>query len=223
MKRFCANCGRPIINVEAVRCKFCGHELRKKVEPVKVEPNIDTNRTISGHEYVDLGLSVKWATCNVGAHKPEDYGNYYVPWPKTSPYTDERTERNKELCSSNSNNVKGDLKHDAARANWGGTWRLPTKEECRELSEKCVWEWTEHNGVKGCKVTGANGNSIFLPAAGVRYGSSHFNTGTDGYYLSSTPYEGNRDYVCYISFDSIYHNLDWMDRSDGRSVRPVTE
>ena len=172
---------------------------------------------INGHEYVDLGLSVKWATCNVGANKPEDYGNYYA-WGETYSYTS----GNSKTYGKQMNDIKGNSQYDAARDNWGGTWRLPTKAELQELGNKCTWKWTTQNGVKGYKVTGPNGNSIFLPAAGY-YGSSLDDAGELGYYWSSTP-DGSISYFAYrLYFDSSGHYVLNIIRSLGLSVRPVAE
>ena len=174
---------------------------------------------INGHEYVDLGLSVKWATCNVGANKPEDYGNYYA-WGETSTKSS-YTESNSKTYGKQMNDIKGNSQYDAARANWGGTWRLPTKAELEELENKCTWTWTTQNGVKGCKVTGPNGNSIFLPAAGDRDGPSLYNAGGSGDYWSSTP--DDSDYAYRLGFGSGGQLVFWRNRYRGRSVRPVSE
>ncbi|MBQ5370375.1 MAG: T9SS C-terminal target domain-containing protein, partial [Bacteroidaceae bacterium] len=122
---------------------------------------------MDGHEYVDLGLSVKWATCNVGADSPEDYGDYFA-WGETSPKSTYDWSTYKwckgaydNLTKYNTNSGFGtvdnknqlDLSDDAARANWGGSWRMPTDEEFIELGEKCSWKRTTQNGVKGYKVT----------------------------------------------------------------------
>ena len=125
---------------------------------------------INGHEYVDLGLSVKWATCNVGANKPEDYGDYFA-WGETETKSSYR-ENNSITYGKNYSDIGGRSRYDAARANWGGTWRLPTKAELEELENKCTWKWTTQNGVNGYKVTGPNSKSLFLPAANIRSGSS---------------------------------------------------
>ena len=95
---------------------------------------------INGHEYVDLGLSVKWATCNVGASKPEDYGNDYA-WGETSTKSSYTSDSSKTY-GKQMNDIKGNSQYDAARANWGGTWRLPTGAELEELKNKCTWRWT---------------------------------------------------------------------------------
>ena len=175
-----------------------------------------------GHEYVDLGLSVKWATCNVGATSPEDYGHYFA-WGETSP-KDEYTEDNSSTYGKQMSDIAGDAQYDAATANWGGDWRMPTKEEMRELSNNCTWIWTTQNGVNGYNVKGPNGNSIFLPAAGVRFGSSLYEAGSVGYYWSSTPYEYNDDDDAYsLSFDSVDQSVSNSGRCIGPSVRPVVE
>ncbi len=182
------------------------------------------NSYINGHEYVDLGLpsGLKWATCNVGANKPEDYGNYYA-WGETSTKSS-YTSDNSKTYGKQMYDIKGNSQHDAARANWGGTWRLPTKAELEELNNKCTWNWTTQNGVKGYKVTGPNGNSIFLPAAGYRYGSSLDDAGVLGYYWSSTPFESYGIYGAFnLHFCSSDHGVHGIDRRNGRSVRPVSE
>ena len=176
---------------------------------------------INGHEYVDLGLSVKWATCNVGARKPEDYGNYYA-WGETSTKSSYTSDNSKTYCKQ-MNDIKGNSQYDAARSNWGGTWRLPTKAELEELKNKCTWLRTAQNGVKGYKVTGPNGNSIFLPAAGERYGSSLSLAGDHGRYWSSTPHESSSYSAYYLFFGSGSPFVSSGDRNVGRSVRPVAE
>ena len=175
----------------------------------------------NGHEYVDLGLSVKWATCNVGASKPEDYGNYYA-WGETSTKSS-YTSDNSKTDGNSMRDIAGNSSYDAARANWGGNWRLPTKAEQQELIVKCTWKWTTQNGVKGYKVIGPNGNSIFLPAAGHRYGSFLCFAGSDGDYWSSTP-SGYYDRNAYhLDFESDIQSMGIDYRYDGQSVRPVVE
>ena len=178
----------------------------------------------NGHEWVDLGLpsGLKWATCNVGASRPGDYGKYYA-WGETttkSIYT-------LDNCASKDQSwgdIGGNSSRDAATASWGGDWRLPTKKEFEELREHCTWEWTTQNGHNGYKVTSKkNGQSIFLPAAGWRYDAYETCVGKDGYYWSSTPDEISADNACDLYFSEVYHFVDWDYRFDGRSVRPVLE
>ena len=187
-------------------------------------------------EYVDLGLSVKWATFNVGASKPEDYGDYFA-WGETEPKTTYDWWTYKwcngsatTLTKYNTNSGDGivdnktilELSDDAAHVNWGGNWRMPTDAEFHELREQCTWTWTTQNGVDGCNVTSKkNGNSIFLPAAGARYDSSLYNAGYYGvYWLSLLNTGGTSDAYCLYfdsSSESWYHDY----RYSGRSVRPV--
>ncbi|MBO7322165.1 MAG: TIR domain-containing protein [Bacteroidales bacterium] len=179
--------------------------------------------TINGHEYVDLGLpsGLKWATCNVGADSPEKYGDYYA-WGEIETkgeYVESNSKTYGKLMSDTSSNAK----YDVARANWGSSWRLPTEKELDELRTKCKWQWTTQNGKAGYKVTGPNGNSIFLPAAGYRYGSSLYDAGENGNYWSSSPNESNVYYAYYLGFGSSYHNVSWSSRYYGQSVRPVSE
>ena len=178
---------------------------------------------INGHECVDLGLpsGTKWATCNVGATTPEGYGNYYA-WGETttkSSYTEENSVTYEQPMSD----ISGNATYDVARANWGSTWRMPTKEEMEELVNNCTWTWTTQSGVNGMKVTGTNGNSIFLPAAGDCGGSSQEYVGEDGLYWSSTPYESDNDFAYGLYFGSGGHNVDWDDRFFGVPVRPVSD
>ena len=175
----------------------------------------------NGHDWVDLGLSVKWATCNVGATSPEEYGDCFA-WGETSPKT-EYTEENSLTYGKQMSDIAGNAQYDAARANWGGNWRMPTKAEMQELEDKCTWTWTTQNGVNGYKVTGPNGNSIFLPAAGYRNGSSFRGAGSVGNYWSSTPYGSYSGNAYYLYFNSGNHYMDSSRRYYGQSVRPVLE
>ena len=188
------------------------------------------------HEYVDLGLSVKWATCNVGADSPEDYGDYFA-WGETKPKSDYDWDTYKwcrgdynnltKYCTDSDygtvdNKTQLDLSDDAAHVNWSGSWRMPTHDELTELREKCSWTWTTQNGVKGYKVTSkTNGNSIFLPAAGYRSYGSLDGGGSLGYYWSSslnTVYPSGAGCVSFYS-SSVYWGS--YGRYFGRSVRPV--
>ena len=178
-----------------------------------------------GHEWVDLGLpsGIKWATCNVGASRPEDYGCYFA-WGETR---EKRSydEDNSVTCGKYYGDIGGDSRYDAARARWGGSWRLPTKAELEELEENCTLSWTTQGSKKGCKVTGPNGNSIFLPAAGYCDGTSLFyKAGEFGVYWSSTPFERATGYAYGLYFYGGDEGVGWSnERNLGQSVRPVSE
>ena len=180
-----------------------------------------TTNVIDGHEYVDLGLpsGLKWATCNVGASKPHNYGNYYA-WGETTTKSS-YTEGNSRTYGVSMNDISGNVNYDAARANWGSTWRMPTKAEMEELRNNCTWTWTAQSGINGYKVTGPNGNSIFLTAAGYCEGTSHDRVGEYGYYWSSSPDESDGSNACSFYFGSGYHGVHWALRNFGRTVRPV--
>ena len=177
----------------------------------------------NGHEWVDLGLSVKWAKCNIGASASSDYGTYFA-WGETaskSSYTEDNSmTKYKQLAD-----LSGDKKYDAARANWGGEWRLPTADECLELIEKCTWTWTTQDGHVGYKVTSpVNGESIFLPAAGCRDGDALYDDGLCGQYWCSTP-EYFDDYtfslagaICFAADDKGAY---LCARFTGFTIRPV--
>lgn len=178
----------------------------------------DNAGVTSKHEAVDLGLSVKWATCNVGANNPEEFGDYFA-WGETEPKSAYTTE-NSKTYGKIIGDISGNPEYDAATANWGGSWRMPTRAEIQELISYSTWTWTTQNSVPGYKVTSPNGNSIFLPAAGCRYGSSLFNAGSNGYYWSSPPYELTY-YACSLRFFGGDYYYYWIYRINGLSVRPV--
>ena len=175
---------------------------------------------------VDLGLpsGTKWASCNVGATKPEEFGDYYA-WgeitTKTeySPYTYQYYEDGEYV------NIGDDIsgtQYDVARAKWGGKWRMPTKDEVKELVNNCKYEWTTLNGVTGGKFTGPNGNSIFLPAAGDRWNGDLCYVGERGDNWSSAQFPYYSDYAVYLYFYSGYVNwYNYFYRFYGQSVRPV--
>ncbi len=194
------------------------------------EPSIGKDRMgkHKGPEYVDLGLpsGLKWATCNVGATTPEEYGDYFA-WGEVEPKTTYNLDTYKYYDGSNFTKYTGsdktvlDSEDDAATANWGGAWRMPTKAEQDELRTKCKWDWTTQNGVNGYKVVGPNGNSIFLPAAGYMDEGTLYYAGAYGEYWSSSLDSGSPSYACYVYFYSGF--VDWLSSSCyyGQSVRPV--
>ena len=176
---------------------------------------------INGHQYVDLGLSsgLKWATCNVGADSPEDYGNYYA-WGETETKA-EYTEDNSDTFGQQLNDISGNAQYDAATSNWGGSWRMPTRDEIKELMYNCSWTPETQNGVDGFKVTGNNGNYIFIPASGYRDGSSSYIYG-ECYYWSSTPHQYSNDYSYILYSDYEYQSEDMNYRYRGLTIRPVS-
>ena len=191
----------------------------------KKEKSTSAPNTIAGHKFVDLGLSVKWATCNVGANSPEEYGDYYA-WGETST----KSSYSKNNCETYRKSI-GDIKgtdRDVAHVKWGGSWRMPTKAELEELVNNCVWTWTTRNGVKGYKVTGVKtgdlSNFIFLPAeGGCRSGKYLFYKGLGFYWSSdSDKYSSVKAHI--LSLDNCKKY--WVsrdERSVGCLVRPVTE
>lgn len=196
------------------------YTLRKEQPKPNVVVNKDRGR-LNGHEWVDLGLSVLWATCNVGASTPSDYGNHYA-WGETttkSSYTGD----NSKTYNRTIGDISGNPQYDAATANWGSGWRMPTEAELKELVDKCDWEWTIQGGSNGYKVTGPNGNSIFLLAAGWRKGVSLRSAGDGGYYWSSAPIGSGTQGACGLYFDSGNHYVGWSYRGYGQGVRPVSD
>ena len=186
-------------------------------------------------------MSVKWATCNVGATKPEEYGDYFT-WGETEPKStyDWSTYKycngsSSTLTKYNTDNSQGtvdnkitlELSDDAARANWGGSWRMPTDAELTELREQCTWIKTGYcdNTRSGYRVTSnKNGKSIFLPAEGYRYDSWFKDLGIDGnYWSSSLDTDDSRYRACILRFNSgyVYGSYDY--RCYGFSVRPVCQ
>jgi len=168
-------------------------QVRKTQKRTAVRKPINRQQT---HQAIDLGLpsGTKWASCNVGANKPEEYGDYYA-WVDPTQY-------------------------DVARAKWGGKWRMPTIDEVKELVQNCKYKWTTLNGVKGGKFTGPNGKSIFLPAAGRRWYGELSGVGRDGFCWSCTPSDVLDAYFLYFVSDG----AGWFGNGDvlnDLSVRPV--
>lgn len=183
----------------------------------------EEDNIINGYEYVDLGLpsGLKWAVHNVGASAAEDYGDYYA-WGEIET-KDSYTQQNSVTYGMPMEDISGDPQYDVARALWGETWRLPTRDEQKELLDNCTWEWTSQNGVNGYHVTGSNGNSIFLPAAGYKENSSHTEVGEYGYYWSSTPQSNSNLGAYYLYMSSCSKLSYYYARVAGQSVRAVSE
>ena len=220
-----------MVRLNETECKY------GKIEEFTTYEKPTSNGTLNGHEWVDLGLpsGLKWATCNVGATKPEEYGDYFA-WGEVEPkeYYDWSTykwcngsfDTQTKYCTDSyygivDNKTTLELSDDAANYNWGGGWRMPTYEEQDELYNNCSWEWTTQNGVYGRKVTGPNGNSIFLPAAGDRLGSSLYRAGSYGYYWSSSLYADGPSSAWGLAFRSDNVSRYSTGRRCGFSVRPV--
>ena len=199
----------------------------------------------NGHEFIDLGLSVKWAVCNIGAKKPEDYGSLFA-WGETTTkeeYTFEEYKFRKNndyynprftkyVTQSKSGTIdkKTTLspQDDAARVNWGGRWRMPTQKEIEELVHKCKWKWVTQGGINGCRVTGPNGKSVFFPAAGYSGDNPpgvNWGIGDHGEYWSSSLNEltDENEWVYYLYFSN--KEFTWHNgyRYHGASVRAVCE
>ncbi len=194
-------------------------------------PVVPDTPVTNGHA-VDLGLSVKWASCNVGATAPEEYGDYYA-WGETEEKSDYsyytykycyfNFNMTKYCIHSDCGTVDGkttlEASDDVAAIKWGGSWRMPTKAEQDELRNKCTWTWTTLNGVNGYHVTGSNGNSIFLPATGCYSGTGHDWRGYGLYWSSSLNDESSRSAYS-LNFNRDYHS-NYFSRYQGLSVRPV--
>lgn len=176
----------------------------------------------NGYSYVDLGLSVNWATYNVGASSINDYGNYYN-WGETTVSTSTIYTYTSATYGVSIDDYSGDATYDVATKKWGENWRTPTTWEFDELtSDSCSWEWISYggNGAKGYQVTGPSGKSIFLPAAG------WCDTLVDryGFYWSSTPYSDSTYESWILRFvDDDYSSNYIADRYMGISVRPVID
>ena len=208
--------------------------------------------TTDDHEWVDLGLpsGTLWATCNVGANSPEEYGDYFA-WGETEPkdeynwatykwmnagqsdwkqinkYTFADNQRGVCWYDSNRNFIGDGLtellpEDDAATVNWGSGWQMPSKAQQDELRrEYCTREWSQLNGVNGTLVTGPNGNSIFLPAAGYRYDTDLYDAGSLGYYRSRSLYTRWSGSAYGLFFNSGYWSWSSDNRDQGQSVRAV--
>ncbi len=191
---------------------------------------------------VDLGLpsGLKWSNMNVGANSPEDYGDYFA-WGEVTPQSDNAYSwESYKWCNGSTltkyctdsdygndgftdNKTVLDAEDDAAHANWGGDWRMPTEAECQELIDNTTSEWTTQNGVYGYRFTStSNGNSIFLPAAGSRWnGELIYYAGSYGLYWSSTLNESGPNLARYLDFRCGGVGTANEYRCSGQSVRPV--
>lgn len=187
----------------------------------------------NSYEYVDLGLpsGLKWAAYNIGASSPEEFGNYYAwgeietkdKYSMSNSATFELTMD--ELQAQGYINEEGNLSssYDVATVNWGGSWRMPTGAEIRELMDNCTWIWTTLKGVKGYNIEGSNGSSIFIPAAGYCVGGNVLNEGEFCNYWSYTPVVDSKHQSYALDYGEGFKEISEFVRYAGLSVRPVTE
>ena len=204
----------------------------------------DESVATDSHEYVDLGLpsGTLWATCNIGASSPEDYGDYFA-WGETTGRNSGKTNfawSNYKYCNGSYNNLTKyctlsscgtvdnltelELSDDAAYVNWGSNWRMPSYDQITELinSNYTTTTWTTQNGVYGRRITSkSNGNSLFLPAAGYRYDTLINVAGSGGFYWSRTLDTGFPENARDLYFlpANVYTSANY--RCRGWSVRPV--
>lgn len=172
-------------------------------------------------EMVDLGLSVKWASCNIGASDPWVYGNFYSWGEINTKFS--YNYNNSKTYGLSLGDISNNAEYDAAKAIWGDKWHMPTLEDFNELINKCSWVWTKLNGSNGYKVTGPSGMSIFFPAAGYYMNSSSNNgIGNYGFYWSSTPYGDDDLTASFLYFNSSEFGMSYINRYCGLNIRPVS-
>ena len=216
----CPKCG--VSNpTDAKYCNECGYQL---------------SNNILGHDYVDLGLRVKWATCNIGAEVPTEHGDFFA-WGETitkshfcknncETYIEENTIL-KLFCNNNSlkkkitTDIKGDPTFDVATSHWGKPWRMPSKEEFEELISHCKWEWIIIGKTYGYRITAANNNHIFLPAAGAFVDNNLCFSNSRCSYWSSTPKRNSLSNSYFLSTGSDKYAIHSWSRYIGRSIRAV--
>ena len=194
-----------------------------KIVESTLEANDDLGKVA---DVVDLGLSVKWASWNIGASKPEEYGSYFS-WGETTPKTNYAWSTYKfgnppSKYNSTDNKKTLDPSDDAAVVLWGGKWRMPTNDEEKELYQKCSWKYTELNGINGYQITGPSGNSIFLPAAGLYDGNDYVASANNrGWYWSSSSSRDSYALGLYFGSSDVYYSDVGHDKCDGHVIRPV--
>ena len=213
------------------------HESAQRIRGYSVRAVYEPHLFINGHEYVEMGDGLKWATCNVGAATPEDYGDYFS-WGETttkssynwSTYFDNPTGDGETFTKyALDKKTQLDLSDDAARANWGGTWRMPTDAEWEALLNTINFDWAWDDVRKGYKVTskvsGYEGNSIFLPATGriISTGTGINSAGSSGNYWSSSLHESYSKYARDVYFESERVRRSFDGRHGGHTVRPVSD
>ena len=173
------------------------------------------------YEYVDMGLSVLWATHNIGAETPEDYG-WYFAWGETATKTSYTTDNYQHIADAVFISLGDDIantQYDAAAVIWQGEWRMPTIQEVEELAERCTWVWTAVDGIDGYRIEGPSGEHIFLPAAG-QWREQLVNVGVTGYYWTSTQSAEYGNAAYNLNFTG-YEGRWSANRAYGFCIRPV--
>lgn len=234
----CNTCNKPLS-----QCQYKGKHPKQTPKPQQKPTQMQTPNPVqlskpasgyeNGYEWVDLGLSVKWATKNVGASSPSDYGGYYAwgetrtkssyEWSNCFDCLDDTGDSWEMYKIGGTTRITPNSGHDTARENWGGKWRMPTDAKNNELLYKCTWTWTTQNGHEGYKVTGKNGNSIFFPAAGYHNGTDTFNMGHTGDYWSNMLSSSDSNGARCLCFNIGGHFMLYGSRRYGQSVRPVLD
>ena len=205
----------------ATTLAFTSCEKSETDEP-QVDPNgkpAPTPSGISVTKEVDLGLSVKWAGYNIGATSPEETGNFYS-WGETSTKSNYTASTYRYYQDGDYIEIGSDISgssYDIATTMWGGEWRMPTYDELNELYDKCTWTWIEYEGINGYKVTGPNGNSIFLPAAGNKDGVNHYSGNVYGFYWSGTA-DPDGGYSCMLIFTGV-EGMEYFGKSTQYNLR----
>ena len=222
------------VRIECKRgARELAYEFKKGLEPNKFYYRFisDKERAVlrweeteieDNYSYVDLDLPSGnlWAECNIGASRPEEYGDYYA-WGEIE------TKEVYNLSTSLNygmrlNDFQGDPTYDVAAAKWGGDWRMPNYDDMIELANYCIWEWTTQNGVIGYLVTSKqNGEKLFMPAAGCRANTTVLYAGSDGYYFGSTPEGAGTENAWMIWFNESRRTVDGCVRAYGNTIRPV--
>lgn len=199
-------------------------EATNQFLPLKVNITAE-EETFTDERIVDLGLSVKWANCNVGANSPEEYGDYFA-WGEVTPKDYYSSNNYKYYSNRNYLNIGSDIsgtEYDAATHNMGNNWRMPTKSEYDELINKCEWKFVTYRKVRGWRITGPNGNSIFLPLAGYMLDDWNDYASIGGFYWSSNVTDTPREvHTLYTTMSDYKMSYRYMNRYEGRTIRAVT-
>lgn len=212
-------------------------ELTEDVSDTDDDSDTDDSSTTPGTA-IDLGLSVKWSDINIGATLPADYGNYYA-WGEIVTKQSYTLVKSVTYEVSSIEDFSGDATYDAATANWGSSWRMPTKDECQELIDDCTWTWitqedSDGTAINGYKVEGTNGNTIFLTqSSGYWSGPTYYAKGGAFWTSTASEKDSTMAFRMYINADSLrskYVNYadieclaDQSSRHCGWPVRPVSD